>query len=123
VVEGDARGRELGVPTANLDPPAGVVVPAAGIYAARARLEDGREVPAAVSIGVRPTFEAAGEQRVEAHLIGYEGDLYGRTMQLAFLDRLRDEERFDSAEELTAQMRKDVQQTLEIAGDGVRRGE
>jgi riboflavin kinase / FMN adenylyltransferase len=116
VVEGDARGRELGVPTANLEPPPDQIVPAAGIYAARARLGDRETVPAAVSIGVRPTFEDAGEQRVEAHLIGFDGDLYGRTMQLEFLDRLRDEERFDSAEELTAQMRTDVEQTLEIAG-------
>jgi riboflavin kinase / FMN adenylyltransferase len=116
VVEGDARGRELGMPTANLEAPPDLVVPAAGIYAARARIGDRENVPAAVSVGVRPTFEDAGEQRVEAHLIGLEGDLYGRTMQLEFLDRLRDEERFDSASELTAQMRKDVQQTLEIVG-------
>jgi riboflavin kinase / FMN adenylyltransferase len=116
VVEGDARGRELGMPTANLETPPDLVVPASGIYAARARIGDREKVPAAVSIGVRPTFEDAGEQRVEAHLIGLEGDLYGRTMQLEFLDRLRDEERFDSAEELTAQMRRDVQQTLEIVG-------
>jgi riboflavin kinase/FMN adenylyltransferase len=116
VVEGDARGRELGMPTANLETPPDLVVPAAGIYAARARIGDREKVPAAVSVGVRPTFEDAGEQRVEAHLIGLEGDLYGRTMQLEFLDRLRDEERFDSASELTAQMRKDVQQTLEIVG-------
>jgi riboflavin kinase/FMN adenylyltransferase len=116
VVEGDARGRELGMPTANLETPPDLVVPAAGIYAARARIGDRENVPAAVSVGVRPTFEDAGEQRVEAHLIGREGELYGRPMQLEFLDRLRDEERFDSASELTAQMRKDVQQTLEIVG-------
>ena len=115
VVEGDARGRELGMPTANLDPSPEVVVPGAGIYAARASLE-GHEGPAAVSIGVRPTFEDAGEQRVEAHLIGFDGDLYGRTMRLAFIARLRDEERFDSAEDLATQMRRDVQQTLEIVG-------
>jgi riboflavin kinase/FMN adenylyltransferase len=116
VVEGDARGRELGMPTANLETPPDLVVPAAGIYAARARIGDREQVPAAVSIGVRPTFEEAGEQRVEAHLIGFDGDLYGRRMQLEFVDRLRDEERFDSAEQLSAQMRKDVQQTLEIVG-------
>jgi riboflavin kinase/FMN adenylyltransferase len=120
VVEGDARGRELGMPTANLEPDPDVIVPAAGIYAARARLDTDEEVPAAVSIGVRPTFEQDGEQRVEAHLIGFDGDLYGHRMRVAFLDRLRDEERFDSAEELTAQMRRDVQQTVEIAGGGGR---
>jgi riboflavin kinase/FMN adenylyltransferase len=116
VVEGDARGRELGVPTANLDTPPDLVVPGTGIYAARARVDEGEAVPAAVSIGVRPTFEDAGEQRVEAHLIGFDGDLYGRRLQLEFADRLRDELRFDSAEELSAQMRKDVEQTLAIVG-------
>jgi len=120
VVEGAARGRELDMPTANLEPPAEVVVPRSGIYAARALLDDGRDVAAAVSIGVRPTFEEAGEEKVEAHLIGFEGDLYGHGMRIAFLDRLRDEQRFDSAEELAAQMRRDVQQTVEIAG-GARR--
>jgi riboflavin kinase / FMN adenylyltransferase len=115
VVEGDARGRELGMPTANLETHPDVVVPAVGIYAARARLDDGQEVPAAVSIGVRPTFEEAGDQRVEAYLIGFDGDLYGRRMQIAFLDRLRDEERFDSAEELAVQMQKDVEQVRRLA--------
>jgi riboflavin kinase/FMN adenylyltransferase len=117
VVEGDARGRQLGMPTANLETHPDVVVPAVGIYAARARLDDGQEVPAAVSIGVRPTFEEAGDQRVEAYLIGFDGDLYGRRMQISFLDRLRDEERFDSAEELAAQMQKDVEQVRRLAAD------
>jgi riboflavin kinase/FMN adenylyltransferase len=114
VVEGAARGRDLEMPTANLETPADVLVPAAGIYAARARLDDGREVPAAVSIGVRPTFETDGESKVEAHLIGFEGDLYGRTLQLAFLARLRDEERFDSAEALIEQMQEDVEQVRRL---------
>jgi riboflavin kinase / FMN adenylyltransferase len=115
VVQGDARGRELETPTANLETPAEVVVPAAGIYASRARLESGEEVPAAVSIGVRPTFEEEGPLKVEAHLIGFEGDLYGRRLQLAFLERLRDEKTFASAEELIEQMKKDIDETLKIA--------
>jgi riboflavin kinase/FMN adenylyltransferase len=117
VVEGAARGRELEMPTANLQTPADVLVPAAGIYAARARLDDGREVPAAVSIGVRPTFETDGESKVEAHLIGFEGDLYGRGLQLEFLARLRDEERFDSAEALVEQMQRDVAQVRRLVSD------
>jgi riboflavin kinase / FMN adenylyltransferase len=116
VVEGAARGRDLDMPTANLDIAAGVLVPGAGIYAARARLEDGRELPAAVSIGVRPTFETDGESKVEAHLIGFDGDLYGRTMRLSFLARLRDEERFDSAEALVEQMQRDVEQVRRLVG-------
>jgi riboflavin kinase/FMN adenylyltransferase len=118
VVTGDARGRELGMPTANLEPAPELVVPATGIYAARANVTgaDGRadEVAAAVSVGVRPTFQDAGDLRVEAHLIDFDGDLYGRTMQLAFLARLRDEERFDSPEALVDQMQKDVQDVRRV---------
>jgi riboflavin kinase/FMN adenylyltransferase len=113
VVEGDRRGHELGMPTANVEPPAGVVVPAAGIYAATVTTDEG-QMPAAASIGVRPTFESNGDVRVEAHVIGFEGDLYGRTLRLSFLERLRDEVRFDSPEELGDQMRRDVEQALGI---------
>ena len=116
VIEGDARGRELEMRTANIDPPPELVVPGTGIYAARALLDDGGAVPAAVSIGVRPTFEDAGDERVEAHLIGFEGDLYGRTMRLAFLSRLRDEERFDSAEALVEQMHRDIEEVRRVVG-------
>ncbi len=116
VVPGAARGRELGMPTVNLRQPPDVVIPATGIYAALAHgTEIGHDVPAAVSIGVRPTFEDHGDLRIEAHLIGFEGDLYGRSVRLDFLERLRDEVKFDSAEELQRQMRDDVAQTREIA--------
>jgi riboflavin kinase/FMN adenylyltransferase len=114
VVEGDRRGRALGMPTANIEPPADVVVPAPGIYAATVESGDVR-APGAASIGVRPTFEDDGDVRVEVHLIGYEGDLYGRTLRLSFLQRLRDELRFDSPQELADQMRKDVEQVLAAA--------
>ena len=120
VVEGDARGRELDMPTANLETAAHLVVPGAGIYAARALVDGGANAPAAVSIGVRPTFEEHGEQKVEAHLIGFTGDLYGRRLRLEFLERLRDELRFDSAEALVAQMRRDVEDTLRVAARGAR---
>ena len=116
VVRGDARGRDLDMPTVNLAPPPGLVVPGVGIYAARAHGEAlGDGYPAAVSIGVRPTFEDGGDLRIEAHLIGFEGDLYGQTVSLEFLQRLRDEEKFDSIKELQHQMRKDVEQTRQIA--------
>ena len=114
VVKGDGRGRELDMPTANVEPPAGVIVPAPGIYAALATA-DGDRRPAAVSIGVRPTFETKGDLRLEAHLIGFDGDLYGRTLQLSFLERLRDEVRFDSPQELVEQMKKDVDQARGVA--------
>ena len=114
VVSGDARGRELDMRTANIAPAPGVLIPKAGIYAATARVE-GREVPAAVSIGVRPTFEDDGDLRIEAHLIGWEGDLYGRRLRLSLLERLRDELKFDSADDLQKQMRADVEQVERIA--------
>ena len=115
VKQGDRRGRELGIPTANLDVPEQQLLPAPGIYAATAGGEtiEG-DLPAAVSIGVRPTF-GGGELLVEAHLIGFEGDLYGQVLQLEFLARLRDEERFDSAEDLVEQMKRDVEQARAVA--------
>jgi riboflavin kinase/FMN adenylyltransferase len=109
VVSGDARGRSLGVPTANVKPREEMLVPAAGIYAGRML-----ERPAAVSVGVRPTFEQDGELLVEAHLIDFDGDLYGQEVRVAFLERLRDELRFDSTDDLVEQMRRDIQRVREV---------
>lgn len=115
VVEGDRRGRDLNVPTANIAPAEDVIVPGKGIYAGIAAAEGIDPTPAAVSIGVRPTFEASGPVLVEAHLIDFDGDLYGRTLEVSLLERLRDEVRFDSAEELVEQMRQDVEQARQVA--------
>jgi riboflavin kinase/FMN adenylyltransferase len=109
VVHGDQRGRTLGFPTANIIPDAQLVCPGFGIYAA---LADG--APAAVSIGVRPTFGEGLGVLVEAFLIDADVDLYGRTLRLEFLARLRGERRFDSAEELVEQMQRDVEQARAI---------
>jgi riboflavin kinase/FMN adenylyltransferase len=111
VVAGDKRGRELGVPTANIVPDDDYVVPGHGVYAATALGH-----PAAVSVGVRPTFETGRGLLVEAYLIGFEGDLYGETLRIAFLERLRGEQRFDSVDELVAQMHRDVEETKRIVG-------
>jgi riboflavin kinase / FMN adenylyltransferase len=105
VVHGDQRGRTLGFPTANLVPDDALVRPGFGIYAA---LADGG--PAAVSVGVRPTFGDGNVVLVEAYLIDREVDLYGHTLRLDFLARLRGERRFDSVDELVEQMRADVEQ-------------
>jgi riboflavin kinase/FMN adenylyltransferase len=110
VIEGDARGRDLGMPTANIEPPQDTVLAAPGVYAATAL---GR--PAAVSIGVRPTFEREGRLLVEAYLLDFDGDLYGETLRIGFLERLRDELSFDSADALVEQMQRDVAQTRQIA--------
>ena len=103
VVSGDRRGRELGFPTANLDPPPGLCRPGHGVYAAVA---DG--VAAAVNVGVRPTFGSGRAELIEAHLIDWEGDLYGRELRLHFLERLRGERRFESAAALVETMHDDV---------------
>jgi riboflavin kinase / FMN adenylyltransferase len=109
VVRGDQRGRELGFPTANLIPDEQLVCPGHGIYAC---LADGR--PAAVSIGVRPTFTTGRGELIEAHLLDFDGDLYGSELRLDFLRRLRGERRFDTAAALVEQMRRDVQETREV---------
>jgi riboflavin kinase/FMN adenylyltransferase len=103
VVKGDQRGRELGFPTANIVPDDRLAIPGHGVFAAFA---DG--VPAAVNVGVRPTFETGRGVLIETYLIDREEDLYGRTLRVAFVERLRGEKRFPNAAELVAQMRRDV---------------
>ncbi len=109
VVPGDRRGRDLGMPTANIVPDGRLVVPGHGVYAAWAHGH-----PAAVNVGVRPTFETGRGLLVESHLIDFEGDLYGETMRVAFVERMRGERRFESSEALVEQMWKDVDQAREI---------
>lgn len=117
VVGGDRRGRELGFPTANLVPPEGYVVPGHGVYAARARVAgEDAAVPAAVNVGVRPQFDTGRGELVEAHLIDWQGEIYGQVLQLEFLRRLRGERRFPSVEALVEQMGRDVEQARSIAG-------
>jgi riboflavin kinase/FMN adenylyltransferase len=116
VVHGDERGRELGFPTANLIPEETLACPGHGVYAC---LADGppnvRSVPAAVSIGVRPTFNTGRGELIEAYILDFDGDLYGSELRLKFLERLRGERRFDTPETLIEQMHRDVERTREIA--------
>ncbi len=109
VVQGDRRGRELGFPTANLIPGEALACPGHGVYAC---LADGR--PAAVSIGVRPTFKTGRGELIEAYILDFEGDLYGSRLNLEFLERLRGERRFATREALIEQMHRDVEHTREI---------
>jgi riboflavin kinase / FMN adenylyltransferase len=104
VTHGDKRGRELGFPTANLIPDEALVCPGHGVYAC---LADGQ--PAAVSVGVRPTFTTGRIELIEAYLLDFDGDLYGHELRLDFLARLRGERRFDSAGALIEQMHRDVE--------------
>lgn len=115
VIEGAKRGRTLGFPTANLDAIA-TLVPGQGVYAGRATLGDGAGAwPAAVHVGPNVSFGETAVS-VEAHLIGFEGDLYGRTLHVDFLERLRETRRFASVAELTAQLADDVQRARAVAG-------
>jgi riboflavin kinase/FMN adenylyltransferase len=112
VVRGDQRGREMGYPTANLEPLPWSAVPADGIYAGRL-VRGKEELPAAISIGTNPTF-AGTERRVEAFVLDFGGDLYGEHVGLSFTAKLRDTLRFDGIEPLKAQMAIDVERTREL---------
>jgi riboflavin kinase/FMN adenylyltransferase len=114
VAHGDKRGRTLGFPTANLVPDPRLAVPDHGIYACRAILPGLGEWTAAVSIGVRPTFVTGRGLLVEAFLLDFDDDIYGRELRLDFIARLRGEKRFESVETLVEQMHRDVEQTREI---------
>jgi riboflavin kinase / FMN adenylyltransferase len=110
VVRGDGRGRELGFPTANLVPDERLVRPDQGVYACRV---DGRA--AAINIGVRPQFETGRGVLIEAHLIDFEGDLYGQELRIEFLQRLRGEKLFGSVDALVEQIGQDVEAARRIA--------
>jgi riboflavin kinase/FMN adenylyltransferase len=116
VVQGDHRGRELGMPTANIVPDDALACPGHGVYAAWAH-----GYPAAVNVGVRPTFDTGRGLLVEAYLLDFDGDLYGETLRIAFLERMRGEKRFESVDDLVAQMRRDVDQAREITSATVPR--
>jgi riboflavin kinase/FMN adenylyltransferase len=119
VVRGDQRGREMGYPTANLEPLPWSAIPADGIYAGRLVRGSGPKtelLPAAISIGTNPTF-AGNERRIEAFVLDFDGDLYGEHVGLAFTARLRDTLRFDGMEPLMAQMALDVERTRQLVGD------
>jgi riboflavin kinase/FMN adenylyltransferase len=109
VATGDRRGRTIGFPTANLQMPTTMQLPADGVYAAWFTLQDGRTFPAAVNVGRRPTFYESQEvSLVEAHLLGFKGDLYGEPVRLTFTRQLRAERKFAGVDELVAQLRADV---------------
>lgn len=113
VERGDRRGRDLGYPTANVAVPPEILLPAPGIYAGWY----GGDRAAAISVGRRPTFhDGAGPVVLEAYLLDFDGDLYGRAARVSFVSRLRDEERFESTAALVEQMARDVEATREALG-------
>jgi riboflavin kinase/FMN adenylyltransferase len=115
VVRGDARGREIGFPTANLLTSAHAAVPADGVYAAWLIRRGQVPARAAVSIGSNPTF-AGRERRVEAYILDFDEDIYGERLALDFVERLREQRRYDGVGPLVAQIREDVAQTRTLLG-------
>jgi riboflavin kinase/FMN adenylyltransferase len=109
VVSGDQRGRELGFPTANVVPDDRLAIPGHGVYAAFAN-----GVPAAVNVGVRPTFESGRGVLIETYLIDHEEDLYGKVLRVAFVERLRGERAYHEVDELIAQMHRDVEDAKRV---------
>ena len=117
VIRGDARGRDLGYPTANIDVPPEKILPLNGIYACRATI-GAQAYRAAVNIGVRPQFHPdAQTPLVEAHILDLHQDLYGLDVRLEFMHRLRDEMRFPSVDDLIGQIARDVVRTRELLDD------
>jgi riboflavin kinase/FMN adenylyltransferase len=115
VVEGERRGRTLGFPTANLQTE-NETLPSSGVYAVRCRVSTGQWVPGVANLGHRPTFGGTGPS-VEAHLIGFDADLYGSRLRLQFEARVRDEQRFSGPEALVEQIRKDVEHARGLMAD------
>ena len=109
VVKGDQRGRELGFPTANLIPDDRLAIPGHGVYAAFAN-----GIPAAVNVGIRPTFESGRGVLIETYLIDHEEDLYGKTLRVAFVERLRGERRYPDVEQLVEQMHRDFEKAKRL---------
>jgi riboflavin kinase/FMN adenylyltransferase len=117
VITSDKRGRLLGFPTANLDTEPQQALPGNGIYATITQV-NGKRFISATNIGTRPTFGEGEKRAVETHLLNYQGDLYGKEMRVEFVKKVRDEQRFPSAEALKIQMERDVQEVEAIlAGD------
>ena len=118
VTPGDRRGRTIGFPTANIPTTTDLQVPADGVYAAWYIKEDGKQYPAAVNIGKRPTFyDDADRSLIEAHLIGFRGDLYGESAKVRFVRRLRGERKFEGIEALKEQLVKDVADASKCLSD------
>jgi riboflavin kinase/FMN adenylyltransferase len=117
VVRGDGRGGpDLGFPTANVQIPDDIALPADAVYAGHFRRADGTVYQAAISVGRRPTFYEPGSApvMVEAYLLHFDGELYGEPARVSFAHRLRDEQRFERVEDLVAQMRADVAATARV---------
>jgi len=114
VVKGERRGHKLGFPTANLEPLPMSLVPKRGTYLTRTLLDDGECYTSVTNIGKNPTFGESEGMRVETYLIGFEGELVGREISVEFIDRIRDEMKFNSPGELVSQIEQDVLYAMRV---------
>jgi riboflavin kinase/FMN adenylyltransferase len=115
VVKGDGRGKNLGFPTANLSIPQEMVIPNNGVYAVKV-VYAGKEYPGGLNIGTKPTF-AGKSKTIEVNIIGFSEDIYGKTLRVEFLKKLRDERVFDSPSQLIAQISSDTKAVLQVYKD------
>jgi riboflavin kinase/FMN adenylyltransferase len=114
IVHGDGRGKHIGIPTANIEPWSEKLIPKTGVYAALAEL-NGSHYQSVVNIGNRPTFYSTpSQQTIEVHLLDFSKDIYGSWLCLNFVKRIRDEVKFNSAEDLMLQIRKDIKDSREV---------
>ena len=118
VVRGDQRGRLLGFPTANVEVPNAICLPADGVYAGWYERPDGSSHACAMNLGRRPTFyEHADHSLLEAHLLDFDGDLYGEAASVRFTHFLRSERKFDGIDALIAQLKQDIDHARQMVGD------
>ena len=116
VVHGDQRGRTIGFPTANIEVPKAICIPADGVYAGVLTRDDGMKNHCAINLGRRPTFyEHADHSMLEAHLLAFSGDLYGEKVKLTFTHFLRGERKFENIDALKMQLNLDVEQTRAVS--------
>lgn len=117
VMHGHKLGRTLGFPTANLQPLcADKILPAIGVYAVMATLDDGSRYPAMLNIGIRPTVDDTKNITLEVHVIGFKGDLYDHCVVISFVNRIRDERRMHNIDELREQLSRDYDSALQMLG-------
>ena len=114
IIHGDGRGKHIGLPTANLDVWEEKLLPPVGVYAAFAEI-DGKRYKTALSIGKRPTFyKHPLQQTIEAHILDFDADIYGKEVRLIFIQHIRAEMKFDNAQTLMVQINQDIQFTREV---------
>lgn len=118
IIRGNGIGHNIGFPTANVSVSPDMATPADGVYAAAAIMPDGKRLPAMVNIGVRPTVKRGNGRVIEANIIGWNGDLYGRDLTLEFIEFMRPEKEFKGIGELRRQLEEDRERALKIINDG-----